>query len=74
MGISKIALKNYLEILYFLNGKKIMNFKIFLTLYYSKVTIINCLKRSFSNIFVGSTQVCAQLVLHDYWKCKNYIV
>ena len=36
--------KNYLEILYFLIGKKIMNFDTFLTLYHSKVTIINSLK------------------------------
>ena len=36
--------KKYLEILYFLIGKKIMNFDMFLTLYQSKVTITNCLK------------------------------
>ena len=52
-----MALKNYLEILYFLNGKKIMNFKIFLTLYYSKVTIINCLKGLLA--FFCYTSLCA---------------
>ena len=50
-----------------------MNFDIFLTLYHSKVTIIyQVFDMSFNILFVR--QFCVQLVLHDYWKCKNYIV